>query len=376
MDQHSKSELIKAYRKRYWRATKGEKGRIIDSVVEATGYSRKHVIRVFGQRRSVPKRIRRPRTSRYAPIGAILEHIWAASNLLCGKRLKPFIHVLASALKRHGEIDPTKEEMALLCSASAATIDRLLVKARRNLDPKGRSTTKPGTLLKHKIPVRTFADWDDDRPGFLEVDLVAHCGDSTAGEYINTLNMTDVATGWAACVPFMGRSERFCLAAIEEARAGLPFALLGIDSDNDSAFINSHLLRYCNRSELTFTRGRPYKKNDQCRVEQKNWDIIRKMIGYGRFDTHEQLDLLARIYAMLTLYQNYFQPSQKLIAKERIGSRVKKKYDTAQTPCQRLLTRKDVPMDTKKLLRHTMLEINPAQLLRDIHNLITELYSL
>jgi len=375
MDQHSKAELVKVYRKRYQRATKREKSRIIDSIVEATGYSRKHVIRALRQRRSVPRKVKRNRTSRYTPIVGILEQVWAASNFLCGKRLKPFLPVLIQALRHHREINPTNEEQALLSSVSAATIDRLLAKARRNLRPKGRPTTKPGTLLKHKIPVRTFADWNDDTPGFLEVDLVAHCGDSTCGEYINTLNMTDVATGWAACVPFVGRSERFCVAAIEEARSSLPFPLMGIDSDNDAPFINNHLLRYCNRNGLSFTRGRPYKKNDQCRVEQKNWDIVRKMIGYGRFDTYKQLDLLKRIYALLTVYQNFFQPSQKLIAKERIGSRVRKRYDTAQTPCQRLLSRKDVPKEARALLRQNLHALNPAQLLRDIHNLITELYN-
>jgi hypothetical protein len=375
MDQHSKAELIKTYRKRYLRAAKLEKSRIIDAIVEATQYSRKHVIRALGQKRSIPKRVNRRRTSRYQPIIEILKQVWAASNFLCGKRLKPFLPHLVKALKRHGKLTLTKDQESLLLSASSATIDRLLVRARQGLGYKGRSTTKPGTLLKDKIPIRTFADWNDNLPGFLEIDLVAHCGDTTAGEYINTLNMTDVATGWAACVPFMGRSERFCVTAIEKARSGLPFALVGIDSDNGGEFINAHLLRYCKRNTLTFTRGRPGKKNDQCRVEQKNWDIVRKMIGYRRFDTKEQLGILKRIYSLLTLYQNYFQPSQKLTEKHRIGSKVRKKYDDAQTPCQRLLSRKDIPQDTKKRLRQTFRNTNPAQLLRDIQSLITKLYN-
>ena len=376
MDQHSKAELIKAYRKRYRRATKAEKTRIIDAVVEASAYSRKHVIYALNQDRIIPKRVSRRRSSRYQPIIETLKQVWAMSNFLCGKRLAPFLPELLKSLKRHGEIELTKEKEALLLSASSATIDRLLAKAKRGLGYKGRSTTKPGTLLKNKIPIRTFADWDDNRPGFLEIDLVAHCGGSAAGEYINTLNMTDVATGWAACMPFMGRSERFCVTAIEEAKSGLPFALLGIDSDNGSEFINAHLLRYCKRNSLTFTRGRPNKKNDQCRVEQKNWDIIRKMIGYARFDTYEQLAILKQIYSMLTLYQNYFQPSQKLIEKRRIGSRITKKYDLAKTPCQRLLLRKGFPKETKKLLRETFHHLNPAQLLRDIQSLLDELYGI
>jgi hypothetical protein len=240
--------------------------------------------------------------------------------------------------------------------------------------PKGRGTTKPGTLLKHQIPVRTFADWTEDSPGFLEVDLVAHCGETTSGEYINTLDMTDVCTGWTVCAAFKGRSENFCVEAIEEAKPLFPFPIRGIDSDNDSMFINYHLLRYCERNSITLTRGRPWKKNDSAHVEQKNWDVVRKMIGNGRFETDQQLKTIKRIHNLLSLYQNYFQPSRKLISKTRQGAKVKKTYDTAQTPCQRLLARKDTPKETKQTLRQTFRNLNPAQMLRDINHLVDELY--
>lgn len=374
MTQQAKAEIIKHYRKAYRRADKGEKGRIIDIIGESTGYSRKHIIHALNEDVEVPRRITRDRVSRYEGIIEPLEKMWALSNFLCGKRLQPFIPEFLDALKRHNEIDLAQEEEALLLSVSSATIDRLLSPAKKDLVLKGRSTTKPGTLLKHKIAIRTFADWDDNAPGFLEIDLVAHCGDNTRGEYINTLDMTDVATGWTVCAAFMGRSERFCVQAIEEAKPSFPFEILGIDSDNGSEFINAHLKRYCERNSITFTRGRANKKNDSCYVEQKNWDVVRKMIGYGRFDTNEQLETIRSIHNLLALYQNYFQPSQKLVSKERIGARVKKSYDTAQTPCQRLLLRPETPEQTRERLRATQAELNPAQLLRSIQSLISELY--
>lgn len=233
----------------------------------------------MAQEVTVPKKVTRTRGSRYAYLYETLKVVWAASNFLCGKRLAPFLPELVESLKRHKEIALSSEDEELLLTAAAATIDRLLAPARREVRLKGRSTTKPGTLLRHQIPVRIFADWNDERPGFLEIDLVAHCGESNSGEYINTLNMTDISTGWTVDCAFMGRRERFCVAAIEEIRPMLPFAILGLDSDNGSEFINYHLKGYCDRNRITFTRSRPWKKNDSAHIEQKNWDIIRKMIG-------------------------------------------------------------------------------------------------
>lgn len=374
MDQHSKAELIKSYHKRYQRASKKEKTRIITQIADATGYCRAHIIRAFGKGLQVRKKVTRKRPSRYAHLYKTLNYVWAASNFLCGKRLKPFLPELIKNLKRNKEIKLSKEDDILIRNISAATIDRLLAPARKGLNLKGRTTTKPGTLLKHQIPIRTFADWTEDKPGFLEIDLVAHCGDSVRGEYINTLNMTDIASGWTVSTAFMGRSEQFCVAAIKEIRPFLPFSILGLDSDNGGEFINAHLTHYCEREHITFTRGRPYKKNDSAHIEQKNWDIIRKMIGYGRFETYKQLDLIKRIESLLAFYQNYFQPSRKLISKTRIGTKVKKKYDTAQTPAQRLLARKDTPKQTKKMLKDTFRQLNAVALLRDINTLISDLY--
>jgi len=376
MTQQTKSELIRHYCKEYKRVSKSGKGQILQALTELTGYSRKHLIHALNRRVEIPKKVSRKRVSRYQPVVGHLERLWAAGNCLCGKRLQPFLPKLLDSLRRHNEIEVTQQEESLLLSISAATIDRLLVHARKDLVPRGRSTTKPGTLLKHKIAIRTANDWDDKRPGFFEIDLVAHCGDSTRGEYINTLDITDVATGWTVCVPFMGRSERFCVEAIKKARQAVPFTMLGIDSDNGSEFINAHLKRYCQRNDLWFTRSRPYKKNDQCRVEQKNWDVVRKTVGYARFDSPQQLDLLEQIYGVLAFYQNYFQPSQKLVEKQRIGARVTKKYDTAATPYERLLSHPDVAENTKDWLRQLYQELNPAQLLRTIQQLVVTLCNL
>jgi hypothetical protein len=373
MTQQTKAEIIRHFRKAYERAGKAEKTRILNTIVESTGYSRKHAISLLcGPVKPRPK-LARSRESRYRHLYKALKRVWTVSNFLCGKRLKPFLPTLLASLKHHKEIKLTKDDQALLLAMSASTIDRLLVPARKQIVIRGRATTKPGTLLKHKIPIRTFADWTEDKPGFLEVDLVAH-SNTARGEYINTLNMTDIATGWTVSTAFMGRGERFCVAAINEIRPSLPFAILGIDSDNGGEFINAHLMRYCEREHITFTRSRPHKKNDSAHIEQKNWDVVRKMIGYGKFDTYKQLDIIKRIESLLAFYQNYFQPSQKLISKTRIGAKVAKKYDTAQTPAQRLLSRKDTSPDTKKMLRQTFRQLNPVALLRNINQLVQELY--
>lgn len=374
MDKHSKAELINSFRKHYNKACKKDKGRIISQIVEATGYCRKHVIMSLNGDRRVSKIVTRTRKSKYTSISESLKKIWAVANFICGKRLKPFMPLLIDSLKQHNEITLTRQEEVLLLGISPATIDRLLAPARKAIGIKGRSTTKPGTLLKHQIAVKTFAEWDNTIPGFLQIDLVAHCGMSTGGEYINTLNMVDVATGWCITTAFMGRSERFCTTAIDEVTPNLPFPILGIDSDNGSEFINAHMKRYCENHSITFTRGRANKKNDSCFIEQKNWDIVRKMIGYKRLEKHDELIVLKQIYDLVGLYQNYFQPSRKLISKVRVGPKVTKKYDVAQTPAQRLLTLKDTPRYVKRRLQETFKQLNPALLMRDIQNLITDLY--
>jgi hypothetical protein len=263
----------------------------------------------------------------------------------------------------------SKETRELLLKISRATIDRCLQPARFE-QRKGLSTTKPGSLLKKAIPIRTFADWDDARPGFLEIDLVAHCGGSVAGQYLNTLTAVDISTGWVECVPILYRSQIMVSAAVCKLRERLPFPLLGLDSDNGGEFINETLYRYCLQEEITFTRSRPYKKNDQAHVEQKNWSIVRRLIGYDRFETQEELDLLDATYEQLRFYSNFFQPVLKLTSKERVGDKIIRRHDVAATPYQRVLQSEQVSIQVKANLIHLYLQLNPVTLRKDIDTLV------
>lgn len=365
--------VIDKYRKEYLKATKKEKSRLLSVIIETTGYDRKYAIKLLKSkpRKKVP--VKRKRPSHYAHLRSVLSTIWTGLNFICGKRLKPFLPDVLPNLEKHNVVALSDDDRQLLLSMSAATMDRLLKSERAKYQLKGRSSTKPGTLLKHQIPIRTFADWNEDMPGFMQIDLVAHCGGSLKGEYLHTLSMTDICTQWVALPCFMGKSERYCSAALSEAISSLPFPLLGIDSDNDSCFINDHLLRFCERNSLTFTRGRASKPNDSCHIEQKNWDVVRKNVGYARFDKPEHLPLLHSALTLLGLYQNFFQPSAKLLTKHRDGSRYKKTYDKPQTPCQRLLLRSDTPQQTKDRLQQTFDDLNPFELITNIRRLVDEL---
>jgi hypothetical protein len=234
---------------------------------------------------------------------------------------------------------------------------------------RGRSGTKPGTLLKKQIPIRTFAEWDEQRPGFVEIDLVAHDGGLAAGDYCQTLDLTDIATTWTETLAVRNKAQAWVFAALKEIRQKLPFSLLGIDSDNGSEFINKYLVEYCQKQKLSFTRSRPYRKNDNCFVEQKNYSVVRRAVGYARYDTEAQLHLLNELYATLRLYTNFFQPTMKLKSKERVGSKVIKRYDRAQTPYQRVLAAPQVSEAEKARLRAQYKTLNPAALKRKLMRL-------
>lgn len=259
---------------------------------------------------------------------------------------------------------------------SPATVDRLLQPARRAARPHGLSTTKPGTLLKRSIPVRTFAQWDDARPGFVEVDLVAHCGTTTRGEFLHTLTMVDVRTRWTEFEPLINRSQRGVIMAIDACGARLPYPLQGLDSDNGAEFINQNLKRYCEERRLTFTRCRPYRKNDQAYVEQKNWSVIRQVVGYDRYEGMAAYQALQALYEPLRRYVNFFQPVMTLRSKERDGAVVRRHYDLARTPYQRVLDSPEVPEEVKERLREEYLSLNPAELLRQIEQAQERLWKL
>jgi hypothetical protein len=252
---------------------------------------------------------------------------------------------------------------------SAATIDRRLAPDRARWQPRGRSLTKPGSLLKAQIPIRTWADWNDTQPGFVEIDLVGHEGGNPAGDFAQTLTVTDIATGWTENRAVRNKAQKWVLAALSEIVAGFPFPILGIDSDNGSEFINAHLLEFCQRNEITFTRSRPGNKNDGCHVEQKNWAVVRQAVGYHRYAGDLQVDLLNGIYALLRDQINFFTPQQKLIEKTRHGSKITKRHDTAKTPFQRACTDPIVDIADKAALHGHYLTLNPAATRREIHAL-------
>lgn len=335
-----------------------------------TGYSRKHLMEILMH---PPKRrpIRRQRTSPYLPVLQLLKKLWAVGNYACGTRLVPMIPVYLSSLKRHERWTVSPEERTLLLSVSARTIDRLLQHERRNITLKSRSRTKPGSLLKNQIPIRTFSDWKDEekKPGFLEIDTVHHCTEANKGEYLHTLDTTDVFTGWNECRAFMGKSEHHTVEGLEIIKNRLPFPLLGIDFDTGGEFVNWHLIRYSKRHQITYTRAREEKKNDQNYIEQQNFSVVRRFVGYQRLDTWKQLTLLNHLYDFLSDYQNFFQPVMRLKEKVRNGTRLTRRYDTPKTAYQRVLEYSDTSAETKAKLKKRFFKLNPKKLLLDITKL-------
>ena len=353
--------------RRYRRSGKRERGLMLDELCALTGYNRSYAARLLRTRARgtpPPRRARlRPRTYTSELLPA-LRKIWATLDRVCGKRLAAVMEPTIEALARHGEIELTSAQRELLTSASPATLDRLLAPERRRLRLKGQSLTKPGTLLKSQIPVRTFAQWDHGLAGFLEIDLVGHEGGDPRGEFAYSLCATDVASGWTEVRVVRNRARRWTHEALIDIRRQLPFPLLGLDSDNGSEFINHNLADWCAGEEITFTRSRPLHKNDCCYVEQKNWSVVRRETGYGRYDTEAERELIAVIYSDLRLYVNFFLPSVKLIAKERSGAKVRRRYDRPQTPYRRLIALGALDEATAARLELQYLALNPAQLRR------------
>jgi len=363
---------------RYRRASKVEKGRILDELCATTGWHRNHARKALAA--ALRPRVVRPRRPRPATYGEdVVEAVrfcWAVLGAPAGKRLAPFLPALVARLRACGELDIDDATQAKLCRMSAATIDRKLAADRAKLDPRGRSHTKPGSLLKGQIPVRTWADWDEDRPGFVEIDLVGHEGGNARGEFCFTLTVTDIATGWTENRSVRNKAQRWVFGALKDIAASFPFPIVGIDSDNGSEFINNHLLRWCEAGKITFTRGRPGNKNDGAHVEQKNWAIVRQVVGYHRYDTAAELELLNRIWMVQSQLTNFFYPQQKLVSKQRVGAKVIRKHDAAATPHQRARARRDVSKKTRTTLDKQFETINPAALQRQVQALTAELLAL
>jgi hypothetical protein len=377
MSPTSKRELLAELRPRYTLGSRKDKQRVLDELVATTGYHRKYAIQLLNHPPKRPAGKRRASKPKYGgTVRAALEQVWRAANGICGKRLVPIMAALVEALERHGELKLDPDTRHLLLALSPATADRLLKRTRAGSKPHGMSTTKPGTLLKKAIPVRTFAEWDDAKPGFMEIDLVAHCGDSTHGEYLNSLDMVDVKTRWVELCGLINRSQATVKAAIIACRERLPYPLLGLDSDNGAEFINAGLKHYCEAQQITFTRSRAYKKNDQAYVEQKNWTAVRQTVGYDRYEGEAACQALNAVYEPLCLYLNFFQPVMVLVEKTRHGAKVKKRYDLAKTPYQRVLDSPDVREDIKQRLRTLYLTLNPLALLRQIECRLEALWKL
>lgn len=365
--------MVRKYRK----GTKAEKALVLDQLCAVTGWHRDHARKALRVAMAAPPGPAPPRRTRepvcvYGPeVVEALRRVWAVLDGPTGKRLAPVMGALVASLRRHGELVLDDATAAALCAMSAATIDRRLAPDRAAMAMgRGRSLTKPGSLLKSQIPMRTWADWNEKVPGFLEIDLVGHDGGDLNGEHAFTLTATDVATGWTETRSVRNKAAGNVFAALVSIQAQLPFPVRGIDSDNGSEFINHHLLNWCVKNEITFTRSRPNNSNDGCHVEQKNWVVARRTVGYWRYDTPRELGVLNQIWAELSPLTNLFTPQQKLISKTRLGAKVTKRYDTARTPYQRLLEHPDALDEVDRdLLAKRFATVNPAAARRRVADL-------
>ncbi len=365
----TRRELLKHIQQRYKEASYSDKSKILDEFCTLTSYGRKYAINLFNSTGNDPeanKPLKRHNNRKYdESLRQALLTIWNAANQICSKRLVPFIPDLLSALERFGHVSLPEDVRSKLLTISPATVDRLLETERKE-GKKGLCTTTAGNLLKKQIKIRTFADWDDVVPGFLEGDLVAHCGTKTNGAYLNTLVITDIASTWTEFFPILVKGEINVIAALKVAQKLLPFSLLGLDTDNGSEFINYALLEFCKLNAITFTRSRAYKKNDQAHVEEKNGSIVRRLIGYDRYEGIDAYNALSELYAVLRLYVNFFQPSLKLLSKKRDGAKVTKKYDKAKTPYQRLMLSQYLTQIEKEKLEIQYNSLDPVDLFNNL----------
>jgi hypothetical protein len=363
----ARREIKSAVAERYRVAGRVEKGRILDELCEVTGWHRKHAVRSLANRPAAPPEARQQRTSTYdVVVKDALTALWEASDRICGKRLKVMIPILLPALERHGRLKLGAADRVLVLAVSPATIDRLL--ADTKIAAAGGKRRRVGfySAIRREVPIRTFNDWRDPPPGFCEIDMVAHGGTSVAGSFIQTLTMVDVATGWTECLPLVTREGSLVVEAIKRAQSLFPWIILGADFDNDSAFMNDIVVPWCRAQKIEVTRSRAYKKNDQAFVEQKNGAVVRRLMGYGRFDGIETAQVMARLYAAARLHVNFFQPSFKLKEKRREGAKVIKRYHTPATPYERALAHRHVSRKIKQRLRAQYRTLDPVVLLSEI----------
>ena len=378
MSTTSKQEYLREIRSRYQYATKEQKSQILDEFCSVCGYNRKYAIRLLNGKAPPKPSNRRSKRGRkpvynHPFLVEVLREIWIRTNLPCAKRLKAIIPLW---LPYYDKFILPEEVKQMLLNVSAATIDRILSTVRAKYNKKGLATTKPGSILKKQIPIKTN-QWDETTPGFLEADTVAHCDNSTAGMFVYTLNTVDIATGWTEQRAVWGKGEQGVLKAIKNIEASLPFSIKGFDCDNGSEFLNWHLKNYWTERKrpVQFTRARAYHKNDNAHIESKNWTHIRQYIGYQRFEHRELTHKLNELYTSeWNLYFNFFIPSVKLISKNRIRSKIIKVHDDPKTPLQRLIDSEHISEQTKAALSRKFEELNPFhlenQMTRKIKNII------
>ncbi len=362
----TREELVQAVRGRYGSARRPEKAQILNEFVAVTGFHRKHAMRLL-RAQAVPEDGAKARPKRQIydeTVSATLVILWEASDRVCGKRLKAAIPELLGAMERHAHLQLEAKPRELLLKMSAATIDRTLRQAKGSVNRRRGKTARPA--IRKAIPVRTFSDWGDPAPGFFEADLVWHSGPTARGSFVQTLVLTDIATGWTEFAPLLVREQKLLTQVLSEIRKRLPFELLGFDTDNDSVFINETVEQYCRTDGIVFTRCRPYRKNDQAFAEQKNGAVIRRLVGYRRLEGLAATVALAQFYAAARLFVNFFQPSFKLAEKSREGAKVHKRYHAPATPYQRLLNDERTPEEVKVRLRETYVQLDPVHLLRDM----------
>lgn len=376
MSINTKRELLQRYRREYQAATRQKKSKLLDSLIEATGYNRKYAVGLLNQAppaRPAERRIRKSKYGRDAVDAVRL--LWRAANGICAKRLLPFLPTLIETLERCGHMKLNDSLKKTILEMSLSTLERIL-KKERDKQSKGMSLTRPGSLLKKQVAVKTFAEWSDQQIGFFEVDLVAHCGGDISGHFMQTLTMTDIATGWTEVAPLLRGTGIQVRDGMERILKLLPFKLKGIDCDNGKEFLNHEMVAWCRDRKVTFTRSRAYKKDDQAHVEEKNGSVVRRLIGYDRFEGREAFEVMTELYLVSRLYINFFQPSMKLIKKIRIGSKVTKQYDTARTPLERLLDFKTLPKTRKDILQREFLRLDPLALLAEMARLQSKLWHL
>jgi hypothetical protein len=379
MSPRSKKEYVETIFLRYKQATREQKILILNEFCATSGYHRKHAIRLLRKykRFQKPKPKKRGRAPFYAQpaILKVLKKIWLGANLPCSKRLKAIIPLwLPGYVQSFENLSPNLSQALL--NISPATIDRLLLPARTHYKKRGRATTKPGTLLRNQIPIK-LNQWDESRPGFLEADTVAHCGNSLLGMFAYTLDCTDITTGWTEQRATWGKGETGILEQIRHIEKSLPFPLLGFDSDNGNEFLNHHLFRHFTQRKqpIQFTRSRPYHNEDNAHVEQKNWTHVRQWIGYDRLDNPQTVPLLNDLYTQeWRLFHNFFCPSTKLLQKERIGSKTLKHYDSPKTPYQRIIQSPQISPQIKQTLAKQLESLNPFMLRKTMNEKLKKIF--